>query len=40
MNYILKYEDVSSYLFASKYVDFDNSIIQDKKVSVMQSQCY
>jgi transglutaminase-like putative cysteine protease len=30
MNYILEHEDVSNYLLASKYVDFDKKIIQDK----------
>lgn len=30
MNYILEHEDLSNYLSASKYVDFDKKIIQDK----------
>ncbi|MBS5934055.1 MAG: hypothetical protein KIC94_14440 [Clostridiales bacterium] len=30
MNYILEHEDISNYLLASKYVDFDKKNIQDK----------
>lgn len=30
MKYILEHEDLSNYLLASKYVDFDKKIIQDK----------
>lgn len=30
MNYILEHEDLSNYLLASEYVDFDKKIIQDK----------
>lgn len=30
MNFILEYEDLSTYLLSDKYVDFDKKIIQDK----------
>ena len=30
MNFILEHEDLSNYVLADKYVDFDKKIIQDK----------
>lgn len=30
MDFILEFRDLSNYLLASKYIDFDKKIIQDK----------
>jgi len=37
MNYILEHEDLSNYLFSSKYVDFDKEIIQNKAKELFNS---
>ena len=37
MNYILEHEDISNYLLASQYIDFDKKIIQDKVKELFNS---